>query len=128
MALVLRQPASPNPSPPPLSPQNLGRPTAFQLFCSFLCGGLPRVARGLVSRRKRRFFDAATGLDLDLSYVTDALVGTGYPCFGVEALYRNPAPWTRAFFEARHGGARVRVWNLCAERSYPAALLGGASR
>jgi hypothetical protein len=111
--------------PPPLSPSNLGRPSAAQLCFSYLLGGLPRVVRGLVSRRKRRFFDAATGLDLDLSYITDSLIGAGYPSSGVEALYRNPAPWTRRFLEGRHGAARARVWNLCAERGYPEALLGG---
>lgn len=140
MALVLRKPLSPRGedapvaggggpiaavSPPPLSSRNLGRPTSSQLLRAFLLGGLPRVVRGLVSRRKRRFFDAATGLDLDLSYITDSLVGAGYPSSGVEALYRNPAPWTRRFLEGRHGGGRCRVWNLCAERSYPEALLGG---
>jgi hypothetical protein len=141
MALVLRKPLSPRGEdapaaggggpfaaaspPPPLSARNLGRPTSSQLLCAFLLGGLPRVVRGLVSRRKRRFFDAATGLDLDLSYITDSLVGAGYPSSGVEALYRNPAPWTRRFLEGRHGGGRCRVWNLCAERSYPEALLGG---
>ena len=123
MALILRN-VEVTPSPPSLSPLNLGRPSPVQLLSAYLRGGLLRVARGLVSRRKRRFYDAATGIDLDLSYITDSLIGSGYPSVGVESLYRNPAGAMRALLEARHGAARCRVWNLCAERCYPETRLG----
>ena len=115
----------------PLSASNVLPTTPSFLCCvrSYLRGlVLVRLLRGLVSKRKRRFLDEGTGLDLDLSYITDALVATGYPATGLETLYRNPAWQLQRLLAARHGLARCRVWNLCIERSYAAELLGCSAR
>ena len=113
-----------------LSLSNSAPTTPSLLGCigSYLRGLLLlRLARGLVSKRKRRFLDAGTGLDLDLSYISDRLVATGYPSSGLEALYRNPAQHLRRLLAARHGLAACRVWNLCIERGYAADVLLGCS-
>ena len=82
-----------------------------------------RVLRGLVSKKKRRFLDPLTGLDLDLSYISSSLVATGYPSQGIESLYRNPASSLRKLLARRHGLPLCRAWNLCIERTYPTSLL-----
>ena len=107
-----------------LSPVNTSSATCTDLALSFARAPLPRALRGLVSKKKRRFIDAAVGVDLDLSYITDRVIATGYPAVGVEALYRNPASALRAFLTARHGASATRVWNLCRERGYPNSVLG----
>lgn len=111
-----------------LSPRNASIPTCKDLALSFARDPISRALRGLVSKKKRRFVDAATGLDLDLSYITDRVIATGYPARGLEAFYRNPAPALRAFIAARHGAGATRVWNLCYERGYAPSLLGDATR
>ncbi len=104
-------------------------PSLASTVGSYLRGGLLlRLLRGLVSKRKRRFLDSSTGLDLDLSYVSDSLIATGYPSTGLEALYRNPASQLRAFLAARHGLPLCRVWNLCIERGYAEGLLTCSAR
>jgi hypothetical protein len=119
-SLAVRAPAS------TLSPANSPVASCAATVCSYLRAPLARAIRGLVSKNKRRFIDAATGADIDFSYVTDRIVATGYPAEGVEALYRNPAGTLRAVLRARHGLAHVRVWNLCVERGYADSLLGVA--
>lgn len=59
-----------------------------------MASGLPRnksyvakVARLLVSGKKRRFTEDS--FDLDLTYVTPKLIAMGYPSSGVEGQYRN---------------------------------------
>ncbi len=45
-----------------------------------------RALRRLVSTNKRRFVDAARGLDLDLSYIIDGrLLAMGYPSEGARS-------------------------------------------
>ena len=39
--------------------------------------GLLRAARGMVSKKKRRLIDKDDGFDLDMSYITDRLIGKG---------------------------------------------------
>jgi hypothetical protein len=89
-------------------------------------GGMERalkVARGLVSKKKKRF--QLGGYDLDLTYVTDRLLAMGFPSEGAEGLYRNPLHEVQRFFAERHAG-RFMIMNLCSERAYDRALFGGA--
>ncbi|KAG0001345.1 hypothetical protein BGZ65_003571, partial [Modicella reniformis] len=65
----------------------------------------------------RRFVDKEAGLDLDLSYVTPALIAMGFPSKSFEAMYRNPINDVEKFLDTRHEGA-YKVYNLCSERSY----------
>jgi len=82
-----------------------------------------RVLRGLVSKKKRRFLDPITGLDLDLSYICSNIIATGYPSQGIESLYRNPASSLSNFLSRRHGLQFCRAWNLCVERVYDPFLI-----
>ena len=72
---------------------------------TFVSGATPKICRARASDSKR----------------SPRLIAMGFPSAGLEALYRNPRGEVAAFFGARHGAGRVRVYNLCAERSRPAA-------
>lgn len=75
----------------------------------------------LVSKKKLRF--TKDGFDLDLSYITPRLIAMGYPSTGAESYFRNPAPQVQAFIERYHSG-HCKVYNLCIEKAYGAAVLG----
>ena len=75
----------------------------------------------LVSKKKLRF--KQDGFDLDLAYITPRLIAMGYPSTGAESFYRNPATQVQAFIERYHAG-HCKVYNLCIEKSYGAAVLG----
>jgi phosphatidylinositol-3,4,5-trisphosphate 3-phosphatase/dual-specificity protein phosphatase PTEN len=79
---------------------------------------LTTAVRGIVSQKKRRFVDADAGFDLDLTYITPRLIAMGFPSEGMEAAYRNPLSEVQRFFDTRHPGGRVKVYNLCSERAY----------
>ncbi|KAK9831419.1 hypothetical protein WJX81_003210 [Elliptochloris bilobata] len=57
----------------------------------------------------------------DLLLNTKEIPGFGT---GVARLFRNSAPEVLSVLESKHAG-HFRVYNLCAERTYPAARLGG---
>jgi hypothetical protein len=123
--VLLESPRSPLLPSPLLAPTTPGVcPTALSYVRGLL---VLRLLRGLVSKRKRRFLDADTGLDLDFSYITAQLIATGYPSTGLESLYRNPAASLRGLLAARHGLQSCRAWNLCIERGYDAPSLLGCS-
>ena len=82
--------------------------------------GASKIKR-LVSKKKLRF--TKDGFDLDLSYITPRLIAMGYPSTGAESFYRNPATQVQAFIEHYHAG-HCKVYNLCIEKSYGAAVLG----
>lgn len=83
------------------------------------------LARGLVSKKKRRF--QQDGFDLDLSYVTDQLIAMGYPSSGAEGVYRNPLDSVQRFFTLRHPQAYM-LFNLCSERQYDVSKFQGRVR
>ena len=58
-------------------------------------------ARGLVSKKKKRFVDKANDIDLDLTYITPRVIAMGFPSVGKEAMFRNPLPAVQKFFEFR---------------------------
>jgi len=49
----------------------------------------------------------------------------GFPSEGVEANYRNPLPEVQRFFKEKHPGGKIRIYNLCSEREYPASKFEG---
>lgn len=75
------------------------------------------IVRRLVSKKKRRFRDKQSGIDLDLTYITSRVIAMGYPSSGKEAAIRNPISAVQNFFMTRHGGTGVKVYNLCSERA-----------
>lgn len=82
--------------------------------------------RQLVSKKKKRFVDTVNNFDLDLAYVTDNIIASGFPASGFESLYRNPMPEMKRFFETRHSG-KYKLWALTAEpdRQYDKSVFHG---
>ncbi|GMH40870.1 hypothetical protein BSKO_08774 [Bryopsis sp. KO-2023] len=71
--------------------------------------------RRLVSQRRRRFTE--DGFDLDLAYITDRIIGMGFPGEGGKGLLRNPLQEIVRFLQMKHMGF-YKVYNLCKEKSY----------
>lgn len=78
-------------------------------------GGISKIVRGLVSKKKKRFKE--DGYDLDLTYVGKQIIAMGFPAEKLAGMYRNPMPEVQRFFNDRHGD-KYKVYNLCAELEY----------
>ena len=71
----------------------------------------------LVSKKKRRI--QTEYYDLDMSYITERVIGMGFPAFGCEKIYRNTLEDTKNFLKRYH--KHFKIYNLCIEkdRIYP---------
>ena len=70
------------------------------------------IFKRLVSKKKRR---TQTPLfDLDLAYITERIIGMGFPATGCETLYRNSLTDLRQFLDRYHG--EYKIYNLCIEQ------------
>jgi protein-tyrosine phosphatase len=71
----------------------------------------------LVSKKKRRL--QTEFFDLDMSYITERVIGMGFPSTGCETFYRNSLEETRRFLDKYH--REYKIYNLCIEkdRIYP---------
>ncbi|KAL2613110.1 hypothetical protein R1flu_024802 [Riccia fluitans] len=78
--------------------------------------------RQFVSKKKRRIRE--NGFDLDLSYITDRIIAMGIPAEGREGLFRNPIAEVARFLKHYHEN-HFKVINLCSERDYDPAKVGG---
>ena len=75
------------------------------------------IFKRLVSKKKRRL---QTELyDLDMCYITERVIGMGFPATGCEKLYRNSLEDIMNFLDRYHQD--YKVYNLCIEkgRIYP---------
>ena len=71
----------------------------------------------LVSKKKRRI--QTEYFDLDMAYITERVIGMGFPATGCETCYRNNLMDLKAFLDRYHG--EYKIYNLCIEkdRIYP---------
>ena len=65
----------------------------------------------LVSKKKRRI--RTDQFDLDMAYITERIIGMGFPATGCETLYRNSLTDLRGFLDRYHG--EYKIYNLCIE-------------
>ena len=78
------------------------------------------IFKRLVSKKKRRI--QTPFYDLDMAYITERVIGMGFPATGCETLYRNSLTDLRGFLDRYHG--EYKIYNLCIEqgRIYPKNL------
>ena len=71
----------------------------------------------LVSKKKRRL--QTEDFDLDMCYITERVIGMGFPATGCEKIYRNSLTDTKNFLEKYH--EEYKIYNLCIEKNriYP---------
>ena len=71
----------------------------------------------LVSKKKRRI--QTEFYDLDMSYITERVIGMGFPSTGCESIYRNSLQETKSFLDKYH--QEYKIYNLCIEKNriYP---------
>ena len=70
------------------------------------------IFKRLVSKKKRRI---QTPLyDLDMAYITERIIGMGFPATGCETLYRNSLTDLREYLDRYHG--EYKIYNVCIEQ------------
>ena len=70
------------------------------------------IFKRLVSKKKRRL--QTEFYDLDMAYITERVIGMGFPATGAERLYRNSLTDLRSFLDNFHEG--YKIYNLCIEK------------
>ena len=75
------------------------------------------IFKRLVSKKKRRL--QTEYYDLDMAYITERVIGMGFPAYGCEKFYRNTLEDTKAYLDRYH--KVYKIYNLCIEkdRIYP---------
>ena len=75
------------------------------------------IFKRLVSKKKRRI--QTPYYDLDMAYITERVIGMGFPATGCETLYRNSLVDLKGYLDRYHG--EYKIYNLCIEkgRIYP---------
>lgn len=75
------------------------------------------IFKRLVSKKKRRI--QTEYYDLDMAYITERVIGMGFPATGCETFYRNSLYDLQGFLNRYHG--EYKIYNLCIEkkRIYP---------
>ena len=75
------------------------------------------IFKRLVSKKKRRL--QTEYYDLDMCYITERVIGMGFPAYGCERFYRNTLEDTKNYLDRYHQD--YKIYNLCIEkdRIYP---------
>ena len=78
------------------------------------------IFKRLVSKKKRRLQNEY--YDLDMAYITERIIGMGFPATGCETFYRNSLVDLKTYLDRYHG--EYKIYNLCIEkkRIYPKNL------
>ena len=81
------------------------------------------IFKRLVSKKKRRIQNKY--YDLDMAYITERVIGMGFPSTGCETFYRNSLEDLKEFLDRYHG--EYKIYNLCIEkkRIYPKNIWHG---
>ena len=81
------------------------------------------ILKTLVSKKKRRLQNDY--FDLDMCYITQRVIGMGFPATGLETIYRNSLSDIKAYLDMYHG--EYKIYNLCIEKNriYPKDLWEG---
>ena len=66
------------------------------------------IFKRLVSKKKRRL--QTEYYDLDMCYITERVIGMGFPAYGCERLYRNSLEDTKSFLDRYHRD--YKIYNL----------------
>lgn len=91
-------------------------------YASLQPTSLSNKIRAFVSKKKKRFKE--DGFDLDLTYISEQIIGMGFPSDDFEGFFRNPFDEVYRFFETYHKGV-YKVYNLCSERNYDPSKFHG---
>lgn len=80
------------------------------------------IFKRLVSKKKRRI--QTPFFDLDMAYITERVIGMGFPATGCEIVYRNSLTDIKAYLDRYH--EEYKIYNLCIEkkRIYPKSNFG----
>lgn len=71
---------------------------------------MPKIIQTTVSGQRKRFVDKE--FNLDLSYITDRVIGMSFPAFTwKEKIYRNDIDEVAKFFDTRHPDA-YKIYNM----------------
>ena len=91
----------------------LGRGPGTKLFKA-------NLFKRLVSKKKRRLQNEY--YDLDMAYITERVIGMGFPATGCETIFRNSLVDLKAYLDRYH--EEYKIYNLCIEkkRIYPKNL------
>ena len=78
------------------------------------------IFKRLVSKKKRRL--QTEFYDLDMAYITERVIGMGFPAYGYEILFRNDIVDLKSYLDRYH--SEYKIYNLCIEKSriYPKDL------
>ena len=70
------------------------------------------IFKRLVSKKKRRL--QTEYFDLDMAYITERIIGMGFPATGTETIYRNSLQDLKLFLDRFH--EEYKIYNLCIEK------------